>query len=100
MKASWQMGSMVIRNIPDDVLARLKEKARKEGKSTAQFARDALTEKAKPSREELLRRMDEIREQSKPTSGQAINDEIRRDRDSDLDAADAFRTKAALLEPA
>jgi len=27
------MGSMVIRNIPDDVLTRLKEKARSEGKS-------------------------------------------------------------------
>ena len=35
------MASMVIRNIPDDVLAKLKEKARSEGKSTEQFAREA-----------------------------------------------------------
>ena len=78
------MGSMVIRNIPDDVLMRLKEKARIEGKSAEQFAREALAEKAKPSREEIIRRMDEIRALSKPVSGQAIIDEIRRDRDSDL----------------
>jgi plasmid stability protein len=75
---------MVIRNIPDDVLDRLKEKARLAGKSTEQFAREALAEKAKPSREELIRRMDEIRAQSKPTSGQAIIDEIRDDRDNNL----------------
>jgi plasmid stability protein len=60
------MASMVIRNIPDDVLARLKEKARVAGKSTEQMAREALVEKAKPSREELIRRMDELRARSKP----------------------------------
>jgi plasmid stability protein len=78
------MASMVIRNIPDDVLDRLKEKARIAGKSTEQFAREALAEKARPSREELVRRMDEIRARSKPTSGQAIIDEIRSDRDHNL----------------
>ena len=60
------MASMVIRNIPDDVLAKLKEKARSEGKSTEQVAREALAEKARPSRDELLRRMEEIRSRSKP----------------------------------
>jgi plasmid stability protein len=78
------MGSMVIRNIPDDVLARLKENARIAGKSTEQLAREALAEKAKPSREEIIRRMDEIRAMSKPVSGQQIIDEIRWDRDHNL----------------
>lgn len=78
------MGSMVIRNIPDDVLARLKENARIAGKSTEQLAREALAEKAKPSREEIIRRMDEIRAMSKPASGQRIIDEIRWDRDHNL----------------
>jgi plasmid stability protein len=78
------MASMVIRNIPDEVLEDLKKKARIAGKSTEQFARETLVEKAKPSREELVRRMDEIRARSKPTSGQAIIDEIRHDRDNNL----------------
>ena len=78
------MGSMVIRNIPDDVLTRLKEKARTEGKSAEQLAREALAEKANPSREQIIREIDAIRASSKPVSGQAIIDEIRRDRDSDL----------------
>ena len=78
------MGSMVIRNIPDDVLTRLKEKARIEGKSAEQFAREALAEKAKPSREELIREIDAIRASTVPTSGKQLNDDIRRDRDSDL----------------
>jgi plasmid stability protein len=78
------MGSMVIRNIPDDVLARLKEKARIAGKSAEQFAREALAEKAKPSREELIREIDAIRASTVPTSGKEINDEIRWDRDHNL----------------
>ena len=78
------MGSMVIRNIPDDVLTRLKEKARIEGKSAEQFAREALAEKAKPSREEIAREIDAIRASTVPTSGKEMNDEIRRDRDENL----------------
>ena len=78
------MGSMVIRNIPDDVLARLKEKARIEGNSAEQFVREALAEKAKPSREQIAREIDAIRASTVPTSGEEINDEIRRDRDDNL----------------
>lgn len=60
------MASMVIRNIPDDVMKRFKERARTDGKSAEQLAREAITEKAKPSREEIIKRMDEIRSRSKP----------------------------------
>jgi plasmid stability protein len=59
------MASMVIRNIPVDVLKRFKERACADGKSAEQLAREAIAEKAKPSREELFRRMDEIRSHSK-----------------------------------
>ena len=78
------MGSIVIRNIPDDVLTRLKERARTEGKSTEQFVREALAEKAKPSREQIIREIDAIRASTVPTSGKEINDEIRWDRDHNL----------------
>lgn len=78
------MASMVIRNIPDDVLDRLKEKARIEGKSTEQFAREALAERAKPSRDQIIREMDAIRASTVPSSGQELIDEIRGDRDHNL----------------
>jgi plasmid stability protein len=78
------MASMVVLNIPDDVLQRFKERARADGKSAEQLAREAIAEKAKPSREEIIRRIDAIRAQSKRTSGKEIVDSIRRDRDNDL----------------
>lgn len=59
------MASMVIRNIPDELMTRVKEAAKREGKSAEQIAREALAEKVKPSREEIIRRMDEIRASSK-----------------------------------
>lgn len=60
------MGSIVIRNIPDDVLKRLKDRAKAEGKSAEQLAREALSEKAKPSREEIMREAARIRAMSPP----------------------------------
>ncbi len=79
------MACIVIRNNPNDVLTKLKEKARSEGKSTEHFAREALAEKARPSRDELLRRMDEIRSRSKPVDLQTalrIMEEARAERDA------------------
>jgi len=78
------MGSMVIRNIPDDVLLRLKERARIAGKSTEQLAREALAEKARPTAEEIIRRMEAIRAASKRVSGQQIIEEIRSDHEGNL----------------
>jgi plasmid stability protein len=75
---------MVVRNIPDDVLKRFKERAKADGKSAEQLAREAIAEKAKPSREEVIRRIDAIRARSKRTSGREINEAIRYDRDHDL----------------
>ena len=79
------MASMVIRNIPDDVFERFKQRARIEGKSAEQLAREALAEKAKPSREEIIRRMDDIRSRSKPVDLETalrIMEEARAERDS------------------
>ena len=78
------MASMVIRNIPDDVFERFKQRARIEGKSAEQLAREALAEKAKPSREEIIRRMDDIRSRSKPVDLETelrIMEEARAERD-------------------
>ena len=50
----------------------------------AEKREERLVEGPELSREELMRRMDDIRARSRPTSGQAIIDEIRHDRDNDL----------------
>lgn len=79
------MASMVIRNIPDDLMARVKEAAKREGKSAEQIAREALADKVKPSREEIIRRMDELRARSKPVDAETmvrIMREAREERDA------------------
>jgi plasmid stability protein len=62
------MASMVIRNIPDDVMDRFKARAKAAGKSTEQLAREAIAEKGAVSREELFREADRIRAMSKPVN--------------------------------
>lgn len=79
------MASMVIRNIPDDVMKRFKERAREDGKSAEELAREAIAEKAKPSREEIIRQMDEIRARAKPVdleTARRLWEEHRRERDA------------------
>jgi plasmid stability protein len=78
------MGQMIVRKLDDNVIERIKKKAKLEGTSAEQVARKALTDAFKPSRDELIARMEAIRAKSKPTSGQDIIDEIRRDRDNNL----------------
>lgn len=60
------MASMVIRNIPDDVMERFKARAKAAGKSTEQLAREAIAEKGVVSRDELIREAAGIRAMSKP----------------------------------
>ena len=79
------MASMVIRNIPDDVMKRFKAQAKAEGKSAEELGREAIAEKAKPSREEILRRMDELRARARPVdmeTARRLWEEHRQDRDS------------------
>lgn len=75
------MASMVIRNIPDDLMARIKDTARREGKSAEQFAREALADKVRPSREEILRQMDEMRARSKAVNAETFVRIMREARD-------------------
>lgn len=79
------MASMVIRNIPDDVMRRFKAQAKAEGKSAEELGREAIADKAKPSREEILRRMDELRARAKPVdleTAMKIMEEAKAERDS------------------
>jgi plasmid stability protein len=55
------MAQMLVRNLEQDVIERLKAKAKASGTSLEEVARNALRAAAKPAREELLAEMDRIR---------------------------------------
>jgi plasmid stability protein len=79
------MASMVIRNIPDDLMARVKEAAKREGKSAEQIAREALAEKVKPSRDAAWASIDALRARTKPIdmdTWQKLWEEARDERDN------------------
>lgn len=82
------MGSMLIRNIPDDVLARFKAKAKADGKSAEQLAREAILAKAPISKEEAWARIDAIRERSRPVSGEELVQSIQTDREHGYGGSD------------
>jgi antitoxin FitA len=75
------MGQILVRNLEDSVIERLKARALKADKSLEQTVRDILTEAAKPSREEILAEMDRIRERIGPVDID-LTELIRQDRDS------------------
>ena len=58
------MGQVVIRNIDERLIARLKARALAQRKSLEQSLRDLLAEAARPSRTELLTELDRIRAMS------------------------------------
>lgn len=78
------MAQVVIRNLDDDVVERLKAQAAAEKKSLEQKLRDVLTEAAKPSRAEVLAEVDRIRAMTppRPPGAPLAEDLIREDRDS------------------
>jgi plasmid stability protein len=55
------MGQVIIRNIDDRLIERLKARAGAQRKSLEQSLRDLLAESARPSRAELLAELDRIR---------------------------------------
>jgi len=61
------VGQVLVRNLEDDVIVRLKAKARAEKISVEELARRALREVAKPSREEVVAEIDRIRALSVPS---------------------------------
>ena len=76
---------MVIRNIDDRVLDRLKARAVAQSKSLEQSLRDLLTEAAKPSRAELRADLERIRAMTPPREPGATyptEELIRDDRDT------------------
>mgnify|MGYP000852743404 CR=1 FL=1 len=78
------MAQVVIRNLDDEVIERLKARAADEKKSLEQKLRDVLTEAAKPSRAEVIEDLRRIRALSPPLPPGAplAEDLIREDRDS------------------
>jgi antitoxin FitA len=78
------MAQVVIRNLDESVVERLKARAAAEQKSLEQKLRDILTEAARPSRTELLAELDRIRAMTPPHPPGAplAEDLIREDRDS------------------
>ena len=80
------MGQVIIRNIDDRVLERLKARATTQRKSLEQSLRELLTEAAKPSRAELLAELERIRAMTPPREPGATyptaEELIRQDRDT------------------
>ena len=56
------MGQILVRNLEDSVIERLKARALKTDKSLEQSVRDILIEAAKPSKEEVWAEIDRLRE--------------------------------------
>jgi antitoxin FitA len=75
------MKQILVRNLDDSLIERLKERARKADKSLEHSVREILTAAAKPSREEILAEIDRLREEAGPVTLDAT-DLIREDRDS------------------
>lgn len=55
------MAQVLVRNLPDDVVSRLKARAARQRRSLEQELRNILTDAARPSREDILADMDRIR---------------------------------------
>ena len=60
------MGQVLIRNLDDEVIARLKARAAEQQTSFEQSLREILTEAARPSRAELLAELERIRAMTPP----------------------------------
>jgi plasmid stability protein len=80
------MGQVVIRNIDDEVIERLKRRAAAQHKSLEQCLRDVLSDAAKPSREELIADLERIRAMTPPrqpgVAYPTAEELIREDRDT------------------
>ncbi len=55
------MGQVIIRNLDDEVIERLKAKAAAQNQSVEQALRDIVSAAVKPTRAEVLEEMDRIR---------------------------------------
>jgi antitoxin FitA len=76
------MPDILVRNVDDETVERLKQKAKSERASMSDTARKLLQQGLKPHREELVKELDRIRGMS-PYSDIDSTDLIREDRDND-----------------
>jgi antitoxin FitA len=74
------MAQILVRNLDDGIVERLKLRARSKGTSVEQEVRNILTEAARESRTELIEALAEFRTRQKPNRSRAA-DLIREDRD-------------------
>jgi antitoxin FitA len=78
------MGQVLVRNLDDDLIERLKASARAKGQSLEQTVREILAKSAPPSRETLLALAAEMRAKTAERKPQLdVVTAIREDRDSD-----------------
>jgi plasmid stability protein len=77
------MGQILIRNLDDAVLDALRGRAKDHGSSVEEEARQALASAVGLSREEAVRRLDEIRAKIGRLRGESSLDILRRDRARD-----------------
>lgn len=75
------MAQVLVRNLPDDVVARLKARAARQRHSLEQELRNILAEAARPGREDLLADMDRIRALTPKVPQTDSAELIREDRD-------------------
>ena len=74
------MAQVLIRNIDDDVVARLRRKAEALGLSLESFLRDRLAKEAGPSRAEIVAAIEAVRKSVRPWApGDQTADEIVRE---------------------
>ncbi len=77
------MAQVIIRNLDDEIVERLKQSARNRQQSLEQRLRDILREAAAPDRAELIEKMRECRLATKGKNLPDATDLIREDRDND-----------------
>lgn len=75
------MGSVIVRNLDDETIVGLKDRAAQQGTSLEQFLRERLADIARPTRAELLEEVRAIRERT-PPGGHSVVDDIRAWRDN------------------
>lgn len=76
------MGQILVRNLDDAVIARMKARARRENTSLEQKIRDLIIAEARPTRAELIEEARQIRESIGRIEGSSV-ELIREDRDKD-----------------
>lgn len=75
------MAQVIVRNLPDEVVARLKARAAAHRRSLEQELRQILSEAARPSRAEILADLDRIRAMTPKVPQTDSTELIREERD-------------------